>query len=180
MAEQTTQTRAFNLRGLIPRKGMVSGAVRKVKDELTGAHLIKNISIGSIVGVAIVGAKALATGSFDPTDLGIIGGGAAVGVAHAVAHTVIENATDGAHEAIQHNRACDQIENALCQNPQILQDATQQSAATDKARNYQVGSGDNPAKNSATIQNLLEGRADLSSVKRLAEQMQQTPAERAL
>lgn len=160
----------LSLRGLLPRKGMVSNAVRKVRDEINGTTLLKSVTFGSVVGVAITAVKSWASGYFDPSDMAaIVGTGAAVGTAHAIGHSVLENGVDGAHEAIKHNRTCDQIENALCQNPELLADEIAQADA--KAASYQVGSGDNPAKANPQIQQMIATRGaqgDMANVERLA------------
>ena len=100
-------------------------------------------------------ALGIATGNFIPSalDFSVVGGSAALGVAHGVVHGLLENATDGAKEAIQHNRTCDQIENALCENPELLQ-----QAAIDKAASYQFDQEPAPSRTAKTIIQQAEAR----------------------
>lgn len=177
MAERN-QSQTFNLRGMLPRRGVVTGAVQKVRDEVTATALTKSVSIGAAVGLGIAAVKGALTGDFsignifDPI---FVGGGATVGVAHAVAHSLIENAADGVHEAIQHNRACDQIENALCQNPELLQ-----QAAADRAAAYQFDHQPTP---NATAQNIIaetEQRRASGMNTSLAAQAPSAPGSRVL
>ncbi len=169
MADTNTRTPApTGIRGFLPRRGVVSSAMGTIREKMSGLSLIKSTGIGAFAGIGIVIGKGVVTGDFTPSvllDVGIIGTGAGLGVVHAVAHGVLEHGVDGATEAIHHNRTCDQIENSLCQNPELLQAAAQERAAA-----YQFNH--EPPKNETTQRIIEETEARRAAVPGMTGQLQ--------
>jgi hypothetical protein len=137
MADRPNTANPSFFRGILPRKGVASEAFGAIREKMSGLSLLKSTGIGAIAGVGIVAGKGLiswATGDYSLAtsgllDAGIITTGAGLGVVHAVTHGVLENGVEGAAEAIQHNIQCNKIENALCQNPELAQQAANRAAA---------------------------------------------------
>lgn len=178
MADQPNTANPSFFRGMLPRKGLVSEAAQKIRSNMNGISLLKSVSIGSVVGVGIVAAKAAITGSFDASDLtnaGFVGGGAGLGVVHAVAHGVLENGMDGAAEAIHHNRTCNEIENALCQNPELAK-----QAALDRSAAYQFDHQPEPSRVAQDIIAQAEQRRASGMNASLAAQAPSAPGSRVL